>query len=134
MDHFFQYNINTSNNYNYMTRVEEQRIRRLNRYRQNRINKLILIGLIASFIIGSIITVNAFAASNTTKDINYTKQYKSICIYCGDTLDNVAEEYYTDEYKSINQFKKEIKAINHIAEEDALIPGNYIVIPYYSYK
>lgn len=120
--------------YNYMNRLENQRYKRIVRTRQVRRQKMLLcFGIFITILLLTFFSLRAFVYANDKDEFsNYTKQYKSVCVYCGDTIDSISEEYYTHPYKSINQYKKEIRSINHIAMTDNLIPGNYIVIPYYA--
>lgn len=75
-------------------------------------------------------TSRAYAADQDTAG---TKYYKSIMIYGGDTLESVAEQYMTDEYESKEAYMREVAFMNHlhVTGENGLIPGNYIIIPYY---
>ena len=117
--------------YSYMNRVEEQRIRRLARTRQVRRQKmLIIIGVLITMAFISFFSVKAFANTDSTPDCFGTKQYKSIMIYCGDTVESIAEENYSFIYSSPEKMADEIRSINHLGKDDCLVPGNYIVVPY----
>ena len=59
------------------------------------------------------------------------KYYTSIQIQKGDTLWNIADEYITDDYYSMDEYMEEICAINHILPGD-IHSGQYLTIPYYS--
>lgn len=59
------------------------------------------------------------------------KYYTSIQIQKGDTLWNIADEYITDDYASMDEYMEEICAINHILPGD-IHSGQYLTIPYYS--
>ena len=59
------------------------------------------------------------------------KYYTSIQIQKGDTLWNIADEYITDDYDSMDKYMEEICAINHILPGD-IHSGQYLTIPYYS--
>lgn len=59
------------------------------------------------------------------------KYYTSIQIESGDTLWAIANEYITDEYADMNEYIREVCAINHISE-DEIHAGQYIVVPYYA--
>ena len=60
------------------------------------------------------------------------KYYTSITVHYGDTLESIAEEYISDEYKGIDAYVKEVCYINHIGEGGKIIAGENIVVPYYS--
>lgn len=59
------------------------------------------------------------------------KYYTSIQVQKGDTLWNIASNYMSDEYASVNDYIEEICEINHIADSD-IHSGQYLTIPYYS--
>jgi hypothetical protein len=51
----------------------------------------------------------------------------------GETLWSIAEEYLDDEhYASIEDYIKEVKKINSLKDDEAIIAGRYIVVPYYA--
>ena len=120
-------------NYDYMDRVEEMRFRRIARTRQVRRQKLlIIIGVLITMAFISFFSIRAFANTNTTSSDSFgTKQYKSVMIYCKDTVESIAEGNYGFGFTSVDKMADEIRSINHIAPDDELIPGNYIVVPYF---
>ncbi len=119
-------------NYNYMNRIEDQRCRRMARARQVRRQKLFLIiGVLVTMAFISFFSVKAFANTDNTADCFGTKQYKSVMIYCGDTVESIANSNYGPMYSSADKMADEIRSINHLSEGEELIPGNYIVIPYF---
>lgn len=59
------------------------------------------------------------------------KYYTSIEIERGDTLWNIAEEYMTPEYGSVQEYVDEIKAVNDLGD-DEIHSGQYLMIPYFS--
>ncbi len=121
--------------YNYMTRVDDLRYRRMAKSRKIKRQKfLIIIGLLITVAMCIGFTIKAFA--NTKSDISdssYTKQFRSIKIYCGDTLGSIAEDNNDIRFYSEDSYKEEIMSINHLASDEKLIPGNYLIIPYYEY-
>ncbi len=118
--------------YSYMDRVEDQRYRRIARTRQVRRQKLfIIIGVLITMAFISFFSIKAFANTSNTADCFGTKQYKSVMIYCGDTVDSIAEENFCPMYSSVGKMADEIRNINHISAGEELIPGNYLVIPYF---
>lgn len=59
------------------------------------------------------------------------KYFTSVTVESGDTLYAIAEQYFTEEYKSIENYIREIKKVNGLAT-DRIIQGNYLTIPYYA--
>ena len=120
--------------YSYMTRVDDSRSRRVARARQVRRQKmLVLIGILITVVLCLFFSIKAFA--NTDKcdeESDLCKQYKSVMIYCGDTIGSIAEDNYDIRYSSVGKMEKEIMSINHICADEKLIPGNFLIIPYYA--
>lgn len=92
--------------------------------------------LVFSFLIVLLITLciissNTYADNKNSTNKNLVKQYKSVMIYSGDTLDTIAVKYMGEGYVSVNSFKNEVLSINGINEASHLIPGNHIIVPYY---
>ena len=118
--------------YNYMIRVEEQRLRRIARTRQVRRQKLFLIiGVLITMAFISFFSIRTFANTDNSPQCFGTKQYKSIMIYCGDTVESIAEANYNFMYASPDKMADEIRSINNLDAEEMLIPGNYLIIPYF---
>ena len=128
--------------YSYMTRVENSRSLRFlkgksrakTHLRGSR-KLLIVIGIIFTIILCTIFSVKTFAGTdNNSKRGEYgMKQYKSIMVYCGDTVESIAEENYSFPFSSCDRLADEIRSINHLGSDEKLIAGNYIVIPFYNY-
>ena len=75
--------------------------------------------------------IYAFAYTTEAPVEENVKCYRSVMIYLGDTVYSVAEENFGDGYDSVAAYAKEIVRINHIDIDTALIPGNYLVVPYF---
>ena len=119
-------------NYNYMTRVEESRSRRIARTRQVRRQKiLVVIGFLITIAMCLFFSIKAFANTDTDMKESDNKQFRSIMIYCGDTVDSVAQDHFDERFRSVGRLEDEIRSINHLTATEKLIPGNYLVIPYY---
>lgn len=89
---------------------------------------------IAVFIIGFLIFL-LFQTSNTanagTPNSIRHKYYTSVEIEPRSSLWEIAEEYMSEEYASVEDYIKEVKEINHLTE-DLIYEGAYLCIPYYS--
>lgn len=81
----------------------------------------------ALFLSIGIITTKAAVIKNEPR----VKQVISMEIQKGDTLWSIAREYITDEYDSMNEYIREIKASNGLVS-DTIHAGAYLIIPYYS--
>ncbi|MBO4267176.1 MAG: hypothetical protein J5910_08330 [Lachnospiraceae bacterium] len=115
--------------YNYMIRVDEQRSRRKARTRQVRRQKLLVIGLLITIALVLFCSIRAFAGTSEDSEGNVSKTYRSIKIYCHDTVESIAEENFCTNYSTVDKMADEIRHINHLSADETLIPGNYIVIP-----
>ena len=55
--------------------------------------------------------------------------YKSIEIEQGDTLWELAEEYMTDDYLSVQEYVQDLKRMNHLTD-DTIISGQHLIVAY----
>lgn len=113
-------------------RTIRNRKRALQRKRQVRRNIFMIVAgisliLILTFLHKSIVTSASDLSAKT-----YCKYYESIMIEDGDTLWSYAREYSDDlHYDSNLDYIEEVCFINHLDINNALVAGNYIVVPYY---
>lgn len=70
-------------------------------------------------------------AKDTANSIPSYKYYTSIQIQEGDSLENIAACYISNEYKSLKQYIEEVQQMNHL-DSDVIHAGQYLIIPYYS--
>ena len=75
--------------------------------------------------------IYAFAYNAEAANDERVKCYESVMIYLGDTVYSIAEENAGDGYDSVQTYANEVARINHINVDTPLIPGNYLVVPYY---
>ena len=75
--------------------------------------------------------IYAFAYTDRIPVEENVKCYRSVMIYLGDTVYSVAEENISEGYDSVAAYAKEVARINHIDTDTVLIPGNYLVVPYF---
>lgn len=118
----------------YIERAENRRYDRnhYNRARSKSYNfKLIVMILIFIFsIFISVFSIKKHAYANENSN-NSIKQFKSVVIYCGDSIDSISDNYEDYGYTSKNSFAREICSINGLSNDCMLIAGNYIIIPYF---
>lgn len=87
-----------------------------------------LLGLLMLLIIMMMFASKAIAATND--EPLRVKTISSVCIESGDTLWSIAQKYYTDDCKSIQQYIEEIKQSNGL-RSDKIHAGAYIIVPHY---
>lgn len=85
--------------------------------------------------IAVVVTCGSFisVAKNRIDDKSIYKYYTSIQIQSGDTLWELANDYISSEYTSINDYVNEVKKLNSL-ETDRIHEGQYLTVPYYSSK
>lgn len=101
---------------------------------------LSLQGLIKNLTVAAVLAVTVFvlvgisslvgSSSEASEDKRY-KYYTSVEIRNGDTLWDIAYEHMTGEYRSLQEYVGEIKALNGL-QSDSIRSGQSLVIPYYS--
>lgn len=117
--------------------AEEAQIRRnrtsleLKRQRQLTLFKRKLFAALTAVIIviSTIIIINTVTAQGD--EIEKEKCYKSIMIEYGDTLWNIAKEYYDSSSYTIPEYIEELKSINSL-DCDNIQSGSYIIVSYYN--
>ena len=71
--------------------------------------------------------------SKAESDKNHKfKYYTGIRLEYGDTLWSIADEFMDSEFYTHASYVEEVKSINHIHDEDAVIAGKMLIVPYYS--
>lgn len=88
--------------------------------------------LVVLFVIAFVFVVKNTMQSFSVANAETRRELKcvSVCVESDDTLWSLAEEYYSDEYNSIDNLIREIKSINNMGSNQVNV-GNYIIIPYY---
>lgn len=79
-------------------------------------------------VISAIIIINTVTAQGD--GMEKEKHYKSIMIEYGDTLWDIAKEYYDSSSYTIPEYIEELKSINSLTC-DNIQSGTYIVVSYY---
>ena len=93
---------------------------------------LLMIGMVITMALCLFFSIKAFANTKDAADEGlYSKQYRSEMIYLGDTVESIASDNYSFLFLSEDRLEEEIRSINHLSPDEKLIPGNYIVVPYF---
>ncbi len=60
------------------------------------------------------------------------KYFTSILVMPGDTLESIAVRYADEHYDSLEDYIREVCSTNHLAQQDHVDAGVYLVVPYYA--
>ena len=120
-----------SRNYNSELRIYNNRLRRNRELKRHIFVFALSIVLFLAMLF--LFSTSKSVASNKEDQILY-KHFDSIQIKAGDTLTTLAEQYVCEGSNTVSSFIKEVRYINNLDEDDVLISGNYIIVPYYSTK
>ena len=110
-------------------RIKNNKLRRQRQLRRN------FIMFIFSFILTITLSVGVFSigskAQNKDEVVLY-KYYTNIVVQYGETLDDIAKNYFCEEkYSSCDDYIFEVLRINRMYDEK-VTPGTYLIVPYYS--
>ncbi|SFR97314.1 cell division suppressor protein YneA [Anaeromicropila populeti] len=89
--------------------------------------RFIIIIILSVILVSCCISITVLASD---PQVNNMKKVDSVYIQKGDTLWEIAAQYYTDEQESMDDFIIEIKNCNQLTS-DTIHAGRYIIIPYY---
>ena len=106
--------------------------RELRRRRQHR--RRLLISALTMLAVACIIIGCGFYVSSIRSSAgNGFKYYTNITVEYGETLWSLADEYIDYEnYKDKNSYISEVRSINHLNEDCAIMAGQTLIVPYYS--
>lgn len=96
----------------------------------------LIVGVFIVFcLMGSLIGKSVIGSSSYTKKVflnsnHKTKKATRVLVEKGDTLWDIANIFYSKEYKDMNAFIDEIKSCNNMTS-DTIWEGNYLIVPYY---
>ena len=94
-------------------------------------NKLLTImGIFLILVLICSINELAFQAK-VTEDLNSYKYFTEVRVSNGMTLWDIAQEYISPEYTSVNDYIREVKEVNSIYT-DEIYYGQSLMVPYYS--
>jgi hypothetical protein len=93
---------------------------------------LIMFGSLLAAVCLSVMLYSTVSQAGLGRDIQF-KYYKCISVPSGASLWSVSEEYLDEtHYDSVEEFMDEIMYINRLDEEDIVMAGQTLIVPYYS--
>lgn len=116
--------------------MSERRIRNNRRKRQQDLKRkgiILMLGIMSVLVISTIFFSFSSKASDTSNETCY-KYYTSILLQDGDSLWSLAEKNRDEHFPSKKAYIDEIKKVNNLSDDDILISGQYLIVPYYSSK
>lgn len=119
----------------YRTGITEHRTKRtahllksVQRRRRTSISGFLTIAA-AIVIISGLMLTDGFSSQAQSGPNVRDRYYKSITIEKGDTLWNIAEEYITDDYESVEEYISVLKDINNL-HGDKILSGDKLIVSY----
>ncbi len=88
------------------------------------------------FTLGIVIGVSLtfFAIATKAQETEETFRYKyftQVEIAYGETLDNIADRFYSEEFRNKASYIQEIRNINSLYSNKQITPGTFLIVPYY---
>lgn len=120
-------NVKNNNLRNKRLSVKERRMQLLH-YKKMAFRFGIALVLIFGVVLGLCSERSYATQNNNTK---FVKNYKSVEVKCGETLQSYADLYMSIEFETKDKFIAEVVSINHL-HSDTIHAGEYLIIPYYS--
>ncbi len=111
-----------------MSKNNVNRNRRIARRRQAQRKTRLLV--LACFLVCSLTVIFAFTSTSVVAHQDTYKYYTDVKVKANDTLWDIAQEYCSEEYDSIQDYIDEVRQINGISY--LIYEGQTIVVPYYS--
>ncbi len=107
------------------------RIKREEKRELSNVKILLAASIITFFVLIALFLVPARKVNASVSNADAKYRITSIVIEKGDTLWDLAKEYYTSDFSSIKEYIKEIKRLNGL-KNDNITAGNYLLIPHYT--
>ena len=108
------------------------KLRRRKQIRRNLICMVLALVLTSALIIGIVLSFRMTSNAQPGKAELSFKYYTSIEVAEGETLWSIAECHADAHYADIRDYVDEVVRINHLWDEDRLLAGQRLIIPYYS--
>lgn len=123
--------IQSEDNYRYVRSTDRKTVARCSRRESRRCFGLsgLFVFIITLTVICGFIVTGDFQSLAQTENGAYGKLYKSITIEKGDTLWDIAEEYITDDYESIDEYVSVLMDMNNL-KSDKILYGDQLIVAY----
>ena len=115
-----------------MGKDQRSNYRQRQRRRRARRRTLFAAFFVAAAILFAIPVCALTANAQTARPDLSRKYYSSILVMPGDTLDGIARRYADAHYDSLEDYVKEVRFMNHLADGEGIDAGAYLIVPYYT--
>ena len=111
---------------------EQRKYARVLRLRRERRRKCLTMAVVAfaAFCMVLICTIS-YSSINSNANDGF-KYYTSITAESGESLWDIADDYMDGHYDSKENYIAEVRSINHLGEDETIIAGRTLIVPYYS--
>jgi len=114
-----------------LRRREILRSQKARRRRERLVKKAVLICVFACALIFVFGKFALHGKAEAEKQHKF-KYYTSVQLSYGETLWSLSEKYMDEELYTNASYIEEVKSINHIHDEDDVMAGKMLIVPYYS--
>lgn len=94
-----------------------------------RVTAVLIFTIILFIVISSILIYKDIKVEAALEKESY-KYYTQVVVSYGETMEDIAKEYMSEEFGSIEKYIEEVCSINSFYGE-RLSPGSYLIVPYY---
>lgn len=120
----------------YLSEMNDRELRSCRRILRHRRERRRRIKNAAVLLLAALCLAMLFAASCSALSTSASsgfKYYRQIIVEAGDSLWNIADDYMDDNvYRDKNSYIAEVRSINHLDEEETIVAGQRLIVPYYS--
>lgn len=101
------------------------------RRRNKEIQQHIIILVLSVLLIITMAILFFGTKSHAEESVSRSKSYVSVQVCEGDSLADLADRYYTSEFKNLENLMSEIRHINNMVN-DQVTPGLFVIVPCYT--
>lgn len=121
------------NNFYYRQQMRQERLAARRRAAARRRTRAFVTVFTFAFLFITVISANAIIAkAGEGYEKSYEKLYTGVTVERGETVLEIASEYMTPGYESVDELLEEIAFINGLNDEYMIKSGTLLMIPYYA--